>query len=173
MSVIDRVRTHVEQLIDAAPEGLEGIDLYDVEFNASVLRITLSRAAGLDLDALAAANRVISSSLDDADPIPGSYTLEVSSPGVERRLRTIEHWAGAVDEVVSVKLGPWVDGERRYQGTLRSIDGTSVVVDTPDSDEPVTLDISDVEKARTVFEWTKGDTRSAKGSRDAGKVDTR
>ena len=58
-----------------------------MELRSGVLLVTVDRAGGVDLDALTDANRTVSALLDELDPIPGRYTLEVSSPGVERALR--------------------------------------------------------------------------------------
>ena len=65
-----------------------GLDLYDVEFSTGTLNVVVTRAGGVDPEALATANRAISEWLDANDPIAGRYTLDVSSPGLERRLRT-------------------------------------------------------------------------------------
>ena len=99
-----------------------GLELVDVERRASVLLVTVDRAGGVDLDALTAANRAVSRALDELDPIPGRYSLEVSSPGVERRLRTPAHFARAVGEMVAVKTRPQVPGERRLRGRLVAAD---------------------------------------------------
>ena len=65
-----------------------GLDLYDLELAGGTLSVTVTRPGGVDLDALTEASRAVSAWLDANDPIPGRYTLDVSSPGLERRLRT-------------------------------------------------------------------------------------
>lgn len=148
MTVADRVRDVVLPLL--AERDLE---LYDVEVAGRDLRVVVDRAAGLDLDRLAEATRAVSRALDDADPIAGAYTLEVSSPGLERRLRTPQHFAGAVGETVKVKLraGAARDGERRLEGEVTGADDGAVTVRTPGGETTVAYD--DIERARTVFEW--------------------
>src|SRR5664279_1571802 len=69
-----------------------GLDLYDLELAAGALNVTVTREGGVDLEAVTKANRVISEWLDANDPIPGHFTLDVSSPGLERRLRTPAHF---------------------------------------------------------------------------------
>jgi len=149
MTTADRLR----ELIDPIVADL-GVDLFDLEYGGSQLKVTLDRAGGIDMQAVAAATRAISRALDDADPIPGTYTLEVSSPGLERPLRTPAHFAWAVDRQVSIKTTPDFDGERRLTGTVRAASDDEVVValDEPPGHE-TRLAYDDIEKARTVFEW--------------------
>jgi len=144
--VTDRVQPLVE---DVAAEL--GVEVYDLEFSGGTLRVVLHRAGGVDLDVLADANRRLSRRLDDADPIPGRYTLEVSSRGLERALRTEAHWADAVGERVKVKLMPGVDGDRRFDGVVTGVvDG---VVSLAEAERAVTFRIEDVSRGRTHFEW--------------------
>ncbi len=131
-----------------------GLDLIDVEVGASLVRVTVDRDGGVDLDTLASANKLVSAALDEHDPVAGRYTLEVSSPGVERRLRTPEHFMRAVGETVSVRTVAGSGDVRRIQGELRAADpeGFEVVGDdVPDGS--VRLAYGDVERARTVFFW--------------------
>ena len=133
------------------------IEVSDVELAGGVLRVTVERADGasIDIDAIAEATRIVSRELDLHDPVPGRYTLEVSSPGLERPLRTPAHFARAVGQQVSVRTQPNVDGERRVAGLLTSADSAGIVVTSEGSDGPVrrALAYDDIERARTVFEW--------------------
>ncbi len=149
MAIVDRVADMVAPLID--PLGLK---LYDVEVNGGVLRITVEAIDGpLELDHVAKATRAISAEFDENDPMPGAYTLEVSSPGLERKLRTPEHYVGAIDEEVSVKLGSHIpDADRRHKGQLAEVDDSGIVLIT-DEGERRTLAFDDITKASTVFEW--------------------
>ena len=141
MGTDDAVRRLVEPLLAA-----RGLELFDVELRSGVLRISVDKDTGLDLDAISEASEVISDALDNEDPIPGKYTLEVSSPGLERPLRTPDHFRGAVGEVVTLKLVPTAEA-RRIKGTLADADDLGVTVDG----HRVAYD--DIDKARTVFEW--------------------
>jgi ribosome maturation factor RimP len=130
------------------------LELIDVEVRSGVVLVTVDRPGGVDLEALTQANRAVSSILDEHDPIPGHYTLEVSSPGVERTLRTPAHFARAVGEKVTVKTRPQVPGDRRLTGTLVASDDDGLVLrieDDPAGDRR--LGYSDIDRARTVFEW--------------------
>ncbi|HEY8525140.1 MAG TPA: ribosome maturation factor RimP [Acidimicrobiales bacterium] len=148
MSVADRVRELVLPIL--AERELE---LYDVEHAGGVLRVVVDRDGGLDLDALSDATRAVSRALDAADPIPGRYTLEVTSPGLERTLRTPEHFARAIGETVKIKTAPGVE-ERRIQGVLTEAGADGIAVRTGESEADVRwLAYDDVVRARTVFEW--------------------
>lgn len=153
-----------------------GVELVDVEHRAGVLLVTVDRPGGVDLDALTEANRAVSSVLDEHDPIPGRYSLEVSSPGIERTLRTPAHFARAIGETVSVKTRPQVPGDRRLTGTLAAADdeGFELASDALPGGR-VRLEYHDVDRVRTVFEWgapatgpgSKGPGSKGPGSKDA------
>lgn len=132
-----------------------GLDCYDVEVAgtrpAPVVRVKVDREGGVDLDAVTDATRAVSALLDERDElVDGRYTLEVSSPGVERALRRPAHYARAIGETVSVKART-VDGAVRVKGVLRLADETGFVVEVDGTDRAFTYDI--VTSARTVFEW--------------------
>ena len=153
MSKTDTVRTLVEPLA-----GAVGADVYDVTFTGGKLVVAVNRSGGIDLDTLSDISRDLGRVLDDTDVIGGSYTLEVTSPGLERPLRTPSHYRGAVGETVTVRTNPEVEGDRRVHGVLEAADddGFTVAVAT-DDDEPTgetrTISYSDVERARTTFSW--------------------
>src|SRR5918994_7098593 len=115
-----------------------GLDLYDVEQRGGTLRVTLDTRPGtpasVDLEQLSLATRLISRELDHADPVPGRYTLEVTSPGVERALRTPAHFRREVGKVVAIRLADVGHDDRRITGTLVAADDTAatVAVDGPD-----------------------------------------
>src|SRR5690606_13866067 len=94
----------------------------------------------------------ISRALDEHDPIAGSYTLEVSTPGLERPLRTPEHFSRSIGASVKIKTKPGTEGDRRVEGAIASADDTTVTIDTADSNQR-TLRYEDIERARTTFEW--------------------
>jgi ribosome maturation factor RimP len=144
-----------EELISALTPLLtnEGLELFDLEVRSATIVVTVDRPGGIDLDALAAANRIVSGVLDQIDPMPGRYTLEVTSPGLERRLRTPEHFAKAVGSQVAVRTTAGTE-PRRVQGELRVASGTEILIDAiePALGE-VRLALDQIDRARTVFEW--------------------
>lgn len=146
MTTADRLRAQIEPIVADL-----GVELFDLELGASKLTVTVDRPGGIDMEAVAAATRAISRWLDDADPLPGHYTLEVTSPGLERALRTPAHFAWAVGQQVSIKTVPTYDGDRRVKGTIARADAAAVVLTTDDGEHTVAYD--DIDKARTVFAW--------------------
>lgn len=155
MTVADRVRDLVLPLL-----ADREIDLYDIEMAGPVLKVVIDRDGGLDLGVVADATRAVSRALDEADPIAGAYTLEVTSPGLERRLRTPQHFVRAVGETVKVKLVAGADDDRRVAGVLAAADDDGITVRTGHGDDgaPVErrLAYADIDRARTVFEWGPG-----------------
>jgi ribosome maturation factor RimP len=140
--VATRVSELVEPLIAA-----HGAELYDVVLGGATLQVLVG--GGVDLDALADLTREISNALDEDDPMPDRYTLEVSTPGLERTLRTPHHFSGAIGERVKVKTK--AGDTRRLDGVVTGADDEGFVVDT--GTEQRRLSYDDVERARTVFEW--------------------
>ena len=112
-------------------------------------------AGGVDLEAITATTQALSPILDH-DPgaeavLRGAYTLEVSSPGVERTLRTPEHFRRAIGATVSVKTGAGPDARRR-RGALVGADDEGLEVEVDDGSRE-RIAYADVIQARTVFEW--------------------
>lgn len=142
MGAADRVHDLVASTLEKS-----GVELVDLEIKPGLLRVTVDRAGGIDLETISDLTRQISRRLDDDDPIEGRYSLEVSSPGLERPLRTPEHFRRFVGTTVSVKTKPDVEGERRLQGTLEDADDEGITV----GDRRLAYD--EIEKATTVFEW--------------------
>jgi ribosome maturation factor RimP len=153
MSAGERVRGLIEPLL-----GEQGLEVVDVEHSGATIRITVDRAdgGGIDLETVAGASEVVSAVLDRADPIPGRYTLEVSSPGVERPLRTAVHFRRHIGTTVAIKTRAGTEGDRRVEGTLEAADDVGVTV------AGRTLPYADIERAHTVFSWGGSAKRSTK-----------
>jgi len=152
----------LEPVLDAL-----GLSLYDVELVGSGGRSRTVRVLvddpqapdGIGLDRIAAATEAVSPALDRAaaDPaagvariLPGAYTLEVSSPGLERPLRTVEHWQGAIGATVSVRTSH-ADETLRRRGVVMAVDGDGADLEIDGVPERVAF--ADIVQARTVFEW--------------------
>lgn len=146
MAIVDRVRELVIPIVEA-----ESVNLYDVEHNGGVLRVLVDTDGGIGIDEIKRISRAVSRRLDEADPMPGRYTLEVSSPGLERPLRTPYHFRCAVGEDVKVKTMPTPDGARRLKGTLVSADDGGFDLQTDQG--RCRLRYEEVSQARTVFVW--------------------
>ena len=105
------------------------------------------------MDRLADVSRRLSRLLDQEDPVANSYTLEVSSPGLERKLRRPRHYEKSVDREVKVKTKTEIDGERNHRGVLIQTDENEFVIDVNGSERKIAY--GDVVTARTVFVWEK------------------
>lgn len=163
--VIRRVR----ELVQPIAADLD-LDLYDVEQRGGTMRVTLDTPAGaethVDLDQLALATRLISRELDHADPIPGRYTLEVTSPGVERTLRTPAHFRREIGKRVSVRLADVDAAQRRFDGVLVAADDATATFRVDGADGPTerVIELSSIDRARTVFEWGPQPKPGGKGT---------
>ena len=152
-----------EALLDALAAVLQAsnLELVDVVVSGTQVQVSVERPGGVDLDALAEANKALSRALDDLDPFPGPYTLEVSSPGLERRLRTPAHFARAIGETLSVRTLPDAGTLRRVRGVLSAADASGITLEGPElADGSMRIAYGQIERAKTVFEW--GTERSAK-----------
>jgi ribosome maturation factor RimP len=130
--------------------------LWDVEMTGrpgnAVVRVFVDGEGGVDLDTVASVSEEISRGLDLRDPIPGRYTLEVSSPGLERTLKSREHFWRSVGRRVVVKTREkLVPGTNRIDGTLVGASDHRVTVDTEEG--AVEVPYEEIKFARTVFEW--------------------
>lgn len=130
--------------------------LWDVEMGGvpgrAVVRVFVDADDGIDLDTVAEVSEEMSRGLDLRDPISGRYTLEVSSPGLERNLRYPEHYTTSVGRRVVVKTKEKLVGDsHRVEGVLEAVGPTGFSIAT--GTEQVDLPYSAVKSARTVFEW--------------------
>ena len=129
--------------------GRLGYELVELEYGAGArgtLRIFIDREGGVGLDDCERVSREVSAQLDAADPIPGAYTLEVSSPGFDRVLRTSAHFGRFVGQRVSVELKEPRAGRRRYTGTLLAVDASGIELQV--DHERVVVSFDEIGKAR-------------------------
>ena len=141
-----------------------GAEVFDVTWGGGRLKVAVDAPGGIDTTTLSKVSRTISQELDLRDPIESRYTLEVSSPGLERRLRRPEHFAKSIGSTVTLKLR---DGKTRLSGeiveatetevTLRLADGYSGEAsgDLAGADDrsTETINYGDIARAQTVFQW--------------------
>ena len=127
-----------------------GYELVEVEFvtgaGGGTLRIYIDSPEGIDVEDCADASHVLSELLDADDPFPAAYSLEVSSPGLDRILRTPEHFTRFVDNRVKVELRVARDGRKRYTGVLRRADGESIELEVDNFS--VSIKLAEIGKAR-------------------------
>lgn len=152
MGALEEVRDLAE-----AVTRRRALTLWDVQVSGqpgrSIVRVYVtSDNGGIDLETVADVSEEISRGLDLRDPIPGSYTLEVSSPGLERNLRTIEHFERSIGDAVTVKTKePLVANSHRIDGVIAKVEGETIQLKVDDAD--VTVPFAQIKTARTVFDW--------------------
>ena len=133
----------------------EGCTLWDVEYVKEGadwhLRVTIDKAGGVGIDDCERVHRAIDPILDQADPIEGSYYLEVSSPGIERELKTDEHLAASLGALAEARLYAPLNGTKSVTGRLSAFDDDSVTL-TPDGGEPTVLPRKAVSRLGTLYE---------------------
>lgn len=142
-----------------------GFELIEVSFHGEgrgrpVLRVTVDRDAGVDLDAIAQVSTLIARRLDEDDFGRDRYELEVSSPGIERPLKTIAQFRRAVGQTVKVRTTDEVAGSNVHAGALVQVDDETITVD--EDGTPVPIPLATVASARTVADWAaelKGSAR--------------
>jgi ribosome maturation factor RimP len=126
-----------------------GYELVDLDSHAGpngLLRLYIDSDAGITLSDCEFVSAQIGAFLDVEDPLPGSYSLEVSSPGLDRRLRTAAHFERFAGERAKVSLKRALDGRRRMTGTIGPVEDGSVVIDV--DGEAVRLELSEIAEAR-------------------------
>ena len=132
-----------------------GYKLYDVmyvkEGKEYYLRLFIDHENGIDLDDCEKVSNRISDMLDEVDPISTQYNLEVSSCGLERHLREIEHYEAAVGKNVELKFFKAIDGLKQIEGSLKEIKNNAIILETDEKEFEVNLD--DVSSAKILFNW--------------------
>ena len=158
-----QTQEQIRQLVEPAIEGM-GYELAELEcrlgHGKGLLRLFIDKADGITLDDCEQVSRQVAAMLDVEDPIPGDYNLEVSSPGLDRKLVKPEHFDRFAGCEVKVRLRRLVDQRRRLRGTLLAREGTSIQIRV-DGDE-VTVPMEEIEVARLVPDLTA--STPAKGS---------
>jgi ribosome maturation factor RimP len=140
------LETDVKNLVESI-----GLHLYDTsvvtENGETIYRINVLGDDGTTLDQCVEATKLLSPLLDVTPPVQGEYRLEVSSPGIERKLKTLEHYRFSIGEKVKITL----QDKTKLRGELKGVDGERIVVDTEEGMQEVAF--GDIVKASTYFEW--------------------
>jgi ribosome maturation factor RimP len=143
----------IQQLLEPAIERL-GYELTDLDVRLSgkggLLRLTIDKPDGIDLDDCEKVSNAVSALLDVEDPVPGNYNLEVSSPGLDRKLTKMEHFQRFEGETLKVSMRFPIEGRRRFRGTLVSSDEENIVVEV--DGESHSLPLAMLDTARLVPE---------------------
>jgi ribosome maturation factor RimP len=151
MGALDEVRDLAESVASR-----RSLRLWDVEMGGqpgrAIVRVFVDAENGIDLDTVAEVSEEISRGLDLRNPIDGRYTLEVSSPGLERNLKSPEHFTLSVGRRVVVKTKERMfSGSNRTEGVIVNVQDKSFTLNTDEDKVEVPYDA--IKSARTVFEW--------------------
>jgi ribosome maturation factor RimP len=145
------LRDELVRLLEPAVVML-GYELVELEFapagSGGLLRLYIDAAPGITLDDCERVSRQVSAVLESEDPIPGHYTLEVSSPGLDRVLRTRAHFERFLGSRVKVQLAVPLAGRRRFTGALLEVRDEGIVVEVDGT--PTLLEFGQIQKARLV-----------------------
>ncbi|MDD3342164.1 MAG: ribosome maturation factor RimP [Sulfurospirillaceae bacterium] len=129
-----------------------GVSLYDTEiateFDKKIFRLYIMSKEGITLDKCQEVSKILSPIFDLEPPLDGEYFFEVSSPGIERKLTKPEHYLFSVGEKVKIKL----NNKEKMIGILDAFSNNTLSL-ILDNQEKVTISLSDIDKARTYFEW--------------------
>ena len=143
-------RDELAKLLEPVVERL-GYELVDLEVRLGgngLLRLYIDQPEGIDLEDCEKVSRAVSALLDVEDPLPGNYNLEISSPGLDRKLTKIEHFQRFMGETVKVQTRFPIEGRRRFRGTLVSSDDENIVVEV--DGESHSLPLKTIDTARLV-----------------------
>ena len=139
------------KLLEPTVERL-GYELADLEVRlgskGGMVHVFIDKPEGIDLEDCEKVSLAVSALLDVEDPVPGNYNLEVSSPGLDRKLTKIEHFQRFEGEIVKVQMRFPIEGRRRFRGTLVSSDDENIVVDVDGVSH--TLPVATIDTARLV-----------------------
>jgi ribosome maturation factor RimP len=144
-------RDELANLLEPTVERL-GYELVDLEARVGgkggLVRLYIDKPDGIDLDDCEKVSRAVSALLDVEDPVPGNYNLEVSSPGLDRKLTKVAHFQRFTGETVKVQMRFPIEGRRRFRGTLVSSDEENIVVEV--DGESFSLPLKTIDTARLV-----------------------
>lgn len=146
-----KVAALIEPSLDALGYELVGIE-YTAQGKHSILRVYIDSPTGVDVEDCQKASHQISGVLDVEEPLSGQYTLEVSSPGVERPLFIAAHFERFAGERAEVRVRTPIDGQRKFVGQLAGVEDNNVKLDL-ENGESVLLSLADLDKAKLKPDW--------------------
>ncbi|MCL2287223.1 MAG: ribosome maturation factor RimP [Firmicutes bacterium] len=146
----------LETLLAPVAEA-QGCELYDIEYvkegSDRILRLYIDKEDGIDIDDCERVSRAVEVVLDEHDPIPGEYRLQVSSPGVERKLKKPAHFARFVGSKVEVRIYAPLDpvsGRKKFTGKLINFDDNVITIKAIEDNQDFTFDLKQVSSCRLV-----------------------
>ena len=155
--VLDRTVSRIWEVATQIADG-EGMEVIDVELRPEgsrrgrVLRLYLDKHGGPNIDELGRVSRQLSELLDTQDIVEGSYTLEVSSPGINRPLKKPEHFQRFIGKRVRVRTGDMIDGRRSFLGILKAVTGEKISIEV--EGKQYEIPFSMIEKSNYEHDWS-------------------
>ena len=143
----DQLSELIQPVVEAMGCELWGIEQLSMGRHSTV-KIYIDSENGIDIEDCAKVSRQVSSLFDVEDPVNGEYTLEVSSPGLDRRLFKLDHYAALIGSEVRIRLKRPYEGRRKYSGQLRGIEGDEIILGY--QDEEILFPFEEIEKANVV-----------------------
>ena len=153
----DRTVSRIWELATQIADG-EAMEVIDVELRREgsragrVLRLYLDKEGGPNVDDLGRVSRQLSELLDAHDIVEGSYTLEVSSPGINRPLTKPEHFQRFIGKRVRIRTGDMIDGRRSFLGILSEVSGDTIRIEV--EGKPYQIPFSMIEKSNYEHDWS-------------------
>ena len=153
----EEIRKEVQRRVEEIADSLlkdEGLELVDLEYRREgrrwVLRLFIDKEGGVTVEDCATVSRELGDILDAKDAIPEAYVLEVSSPGLNRRVRKRKDFSRFAGRKVEVRLTALQDGRRKIVGNILGVEGEAVVVAAPEATYSIALE--DIARATLVYE---------------------
>jgi ribosome maturation factor RimP len=149
MRAPDKLQEVIAPVVTSMGYEFVGIEYQNRPKN-SLLRVFIDAEQGVTVDDCARVSRQLSAVLDVEDPITGNYMLEISSPGLDRLLFTLEQYQRFVGSKVQIKLGVPMNGRRKFRGRMQAVEGDEVVLVVDDQEFRLSFD--NIEQARVIPE---------------------
>ncbi len=151
--IIECVESIARPVVEACGLELVHIDIAGIKHDM-VVRIYIDKEGGITLDDCAVASQRIDDVLDDEDLIPGSYVLEVSSPGIERELYSLADFVRFSGQLAKVRIKDPIDGQKTFVGHIAGVSGEEITIDDRTKGN-VSFDHRDVDKANLKIDLSK------------------
>ena len=151
MSKLQQLQAILAPVVEAMEYQCWGVEFVS-QGRHSVLRVFIEHEQGISVDDCEKVSHQLSAVLDVEDPISGEYTLEVSSPGMDRPLFTLEQFAAYVGQRVKIKMRVAVEDRRNFQGILRAVEDQDVVVQVDEYEYLLPIDFIDKANVIPVFD---------------------
>ncbi|TBR79311.1 ribosome maturation factor RimP [Campylobacter novaezeelandiae] len=130
-----------------------GLDFYDDELvsenTKKIYRVYVMKKGGVNLDDCARLSEILSPLFDVEPPVNGEYFLEVSSPGLERKLTKLDHFKKSINELVKITTNE----KEKLKAKIISVEDENITLENLENQEKITLNFNDIKKARTFIQW--------------------